>query len=67
MECVNDQLKNSSPIEPTRHRSAANGIVNSVAAVVVVAYPFPPKKPAWDLAAVPAGQDQQLLLAAITV
>jgi Transposase DDE domain len=65
MECVNDQLKNSSQIEHTRHRSAANGIVNIVAAVV--AYTFPPKKPAWDLSAAPAGQDQPLLLAAITV
>jgi Transposase DDE domain len=65
MECVNDQLKNSSQIEHTRHRSAANGIVNIVAAVV--AYTFPPKKPALDLSAAPAGQDQPLLLAAITV
>jgi Transposase DDE domain len=27
IECVNDQLKNSSQIEHTRHRSAANGLV----------------------------------------
>jgi transposase len=65
IECVNDQLKNISQIEPTRHRSATNGIVNMVAAVV--AYTFQPKKPAWDLSAAPAGQDQQLLLAAIAV
>jgi Transposase DDE domain len=65
MECVNDQLKNISQIEHTRHRSATNGIVNIVAAVV--AYTFQPKKPALDLSAAPASQDQQLLLAAITV
>jgi hypothetical protein len=65
IECVNDQLKSISQIEHTRHRSAANGIVNIVAAVV--AYTFQPKKPALDLSAAPAGQDQQLLLAAITV
>jgi hypothetical protein len=28
IECVNDQLKNVSQMEHTRHRSAANGIVN---------------------------------------
>ena len=65
IECVNDQLKNISQIEHTRHRSATNGIVNIVAAVV--AYTFQPKKPALDLSAAPANQDQQLLLVAITV
>jgi Transposase DDE domain len=65
MECVNDQLKNSSQIEHTRHRSATNGMVNIVAAVV--AYTFPPKKPALDLSTAPASPDQQLLLAAMTV
>jgi hypothetical protein len=64
IECVNDQLKNISQIEHTRHRSATNGIVNLVAAVV--AYTFQPKKPALDLSTVPASQDQQLLLTAIT-
>jgi hypothetical protein len=39
--------------------------LNIVAAVV--AYTFQPKKPALDLSAAPASQDQQLLLAAITV
>jgi transposase len=34
IECVNDQLKNISQIEHTRHRSATNGIVNMLAAVV---------------------------------
>jgi len=65
IECVNDQLKNISQIEHTRHRSATNGIVNIVAAVV--AYTFQPKKPALDLSTTPASQDQQLLLAAMTV
>lgn len=65
MECVNDQLKNISQIEPTRHRRATNGIVNSIAAVV--AYTFQPKKPAWDRSTAPASPDQQLLLAAMAV
>lgn len=46
IECVNDQLKNISQIEHTRHRSAVNGVVNMMAAVV--AYTFQPKKPALD-------------------
>jgi hypothetical protein len=65
IECVNDQLKNISQIEHTRHRSATNGIVNIVAAVV--AYTFQPKKPALDLSTAPASPDQQFLLAAMTV
>jgi hypothetical protein len=64
IECVNDQLKNVSPIEHTRHRSATNGIVNILAAVV--AYTFQPKKPALDLFMKHGQQDEQLLLAAIT-
>jgi Transposase DDE domain len=48
IECVNDQLKNISQIEHTRHRSATNGLVNMLAAVV--AYTFQPKKPALNLA-----------------
>jgi hypothetical protein len=65
IECVNDQLKNISQIEHTRHRSAANGIVNILAAVV--AYTFQPKKPALDLSTTTDNQTQQLLLAAVTV
>ena len=64
IECVNDQLKNISQIEHTRHRSATNGIVNMLAAVV--AYTFQPKKPALDLFTKQDSPDQQLLLAAIT-
>ena len=65
MECVNDQLKNISQIEHTRHRSAANGIINMLAAVA--AYTFQPKKPALDRVVASQTQEQQLLLAAITV
>ena len=46
IECVNDQRKNISQIEHTRHRSVVNGVVNLIAAVV--AYTFQPKKPALD-------------------
>jgi transposase len=63
IECVNDQLKNISQIEHTRHRSAANGIVNMLAAVV--AYTFQPKKPALDLFTKQDSPEQQLFLAAI--
>ena len=63
IECVNDQLKNISQIEHTRHRSATNGIVNMLAAVV--AYTFQPKKPALDLFTKQDSPDQQLLLAAM--
>jgi transposase len=65
IECVNDQLKNVSQIEHTRHRSAANGIVNMLAAVV--AYTFQPKKPALDLSTITENPAQQLLLAAVTI
>ena len=62
IECVNDQLKNISQIEHTRHRSVVNGFVNMIAAVV--AYTFQPNKPAlaWDT--VPLPPEQQHLLAA---
>ena len=65
IECVNDQLKNVSQIEHTRHRSAANGIVNMLAAVV--AYTFQPKKPSLDLSAMTENSAQQLLLTAVTI
>src|ERR687886_66202 len=63
IECVNDQLKNISQIEHTRHRSATNGIVNIVAAVV--AYTFQPKKPALDLFTTKDSQAQPSLLSAV--
>jgi hypothetical protein len=62
IECVNDQLKNISQIEHTRHRSAANGLVNMLAAVV--AYTFQPKKPALDLSTISLSEDEQRLLTA---
>ena len=65
IECVNDQLKNRSQIEHTRHRSAVNGMVNIPAAVV--AYTFQPKKPTLDLLAKQSCSDQSLLLANMTV
>jgi Transposase DDE domain len=64
IECVNDQLNNISQIEHTRHRSATNGIVNMLAAVV--AYTFQSKKPALDLSLDQNSLDQQLLLAVTT-
>jgi Transposase DDE domain len=65
MECVNDQLKNISQIEHTRHRSATNGIVNMLAAVV--AYTFQPKKPALDLFTTSQHADEQQILIAATI
>jgi transposase len=65
IECVTDQLKNVSQMEHTRHRSAANGIVNMLAAVV--AYTFQPKKPALDLSTTTENPAQLLLLAAVTI
>jgi Transposase DDE domain len=64
IEGVNDQWKNSSQIEHTRHRSPINGIVNMICAVV--AYTFQPKKPALDLFTTGDSQVQQSLLMAVT-
>ena len=47
IESVNDQLKNISQIEHTRHRSGANFLVNLVAGLV--AYTYQPKKPSLNL------------------
>src|SRR5436305_679548 len=60
MECVHDQLKNSSQMEHTPHRSAAHGIVHMLAAVV--AYTFQPKKPALDLSSTTTESQAQRLL-----
>ena len=43
IETINDQLKNISQIEHTRHRSVAGFMVN----LLTVAYSFQPKKPPW--------------------
>jgi hypothetical protein len=47
IESVNDQLKNISQIEHTRHRSPANFLVNLVAGLI--AYTYQPKKPSLNL------------------
>ena len=43
IECVNDQLKNISQIEHSRHRSVWNFLVNTLSALI--AYALQPKKP----------------------
>ena len=54
IETINDQLKNISQIEHTRHRSVANFMVNLVCGLI--AYCHQPKKPSLHLS------DQQLQL-----
>lgn len=49
IETVNDQLKNISQIEHTRHRSIWNFMVNILGALT--AYALQPKKPSLNLAA----------------
>jgi hypothetical protein len=48
IETVNDQLKNISQIEHTRHRSVSNFMVNIIGALA--AYALQPKKPSLNLA-----------------
>ena len=43
IECVNDQLKNKSQIEHSRHRSVCGFMLNLLAALT--AYALQPKKP----------------------
>ena len=47
IESVNDQLKNISQIEHTRHRSPANFFVNLIAGLI--AYTFREKKPSLNI------------------
>jgi hypothetical protein len=49
IETINDQLKNQSQIEHSRHRSPVNFVVNVVAGLI--AYMWQPKKPAihWSI------------------
>ena len=47
IETINDQLKNISQLEHTRHRSVINWMVNLLAGLV--AYTHQPKKPSLDL------------------
>jgi len=49
IETVNDQLKNISQVEHTRHRSFSNCLVNLVAGLI--AYTFREKKPSLGLRA----------------
>lgn len=58
VETVNDQLKNISQIEHTRHRSSANFVINLLAGIS--AYTHQPKKPSINL----AQEDRLLLMAA---
>jgi len=47
IETVNDQLKNISQIEHTRHRGVGNFLVNLLAGII--AYSRQPKKPSLHL------------------
>jgi hypothetical protein len=58
VETVNDQLKNISQIEHTRHRSAGNFLINLLAGIA--AYTHQPKKPSINI----AEEDRMLLMAA---
>lgn len=53
VETVNDQLKNISQLEHTRHRSVANFFINALAAIA--AYMRQPKKPHINLGASEVG------------
>lgn len=55
IETVNDQLKNISQIEHTRHRSVCNFMVNLVAGLIC--YTYQPKKPALRV----SERDQQAI------
>jgi len=50
IETVNDQLKNISLIEHTRHRSVTDFMVNIVAGLI--AYTRQPKKPSLNLSSI---------------
>jgi hypothetical protein len=60
IETVNDQLKNISQIEHSRHRSATNFVVNLVAGLI--SYTHQPKKPSLRLASRDRAALDQLLL-----
>lgn len=57
IETINDQLKNISQIEHSRHRSIANFMVNVVAGLI--AYTHQPRKPSLNLT---PSQENQLIL-----
>ena len=54
IEAVNDQLKNISQIEHTRHRSVFNFMVNLIAGLI--AYTYQDKKPSLNLRVNPSDQ-----------
>ena len=47
IETVNDQLKNISQVEHTRHRSVSNFITNMISGLI--AYSLQPKKPSISI------------------
>lgn len=55
IETINDQLKNVSQIEHSRHRSPINFLVNLVSGLI--AYTHQPKKPSLDLSQFPFLED----------
>lgn len=55
IETINDQLKNISQIEHSRHRSPINFLVNLISGLI--AYTHQPKKPSLNLALFPALDD----------
>lgn len=55
IETINDQLKNISQIEHSRHRSPMNFLVNLVSGLI--AYTHQPKKPSLDLSRFPRLED----------
>lgn len=55
IETINDQLKNISQIEHSRHRSPINFLVNLLSGLI--AYTHQPKKPSLDLSQFPALED----------
>jgi hypothetical protein len=59
IETVNDQLKNISQIEHSRHRSVANFLVNLVAGLI--AYTYQDKKPSLQIR-MPQDEDRQGLV-----
>lgn len=55
IETINDQLKNISQIEHSRHRSPINFLVNLVSGLI--AYTHQPKKPSLNLSQFPSVED----------
>ncbi|MBQ9440775.1 MAG: IS982 family transposase, partial [Paludibacteraceae bacterium] len=58
IESANDELKNMAQIEHSRHRSVANFLTNTLAAIA--AYCYFPKKPSLNI--VFDNEDKQLVL-----